>query len=86
MLTIRITNDTAISAKLTFPSATLANIALYELIGRNERTFIRIPSTLLSWDNPIKYTIIITNCTLPALLLISSVLDTSAPIAPYMNT
>ena len=85
ILATSIINDTTTSHTATFPIATRANMALYELNGRYDSTFIAIPSIFISIKSVIKYTIIITSCMLPTLLLISSVLDTSAPNAPYIN-
>ena len=78
-------NEMITSTKVTVPNATLANIAEYELMGRKESTFITIPSGLESWNRVAKYTTMISSITPDALLEMSSVLDTSAPMAPYIN-
>ena len=48
MLATSIINETTTSQTATFPIATRANIALYELIGRYDNTFIAIPSIFIS--------------------------------------
>ena len=48
MLATSIINETTTSQTATFHIATRANIALYELIGRYDNTFIAIPSIFIS--------------------------------------